>query len=223
MPRRKCVLANGEYYHVFNRSINKQPVLTNTRAALRAIQVIKYYLHEKPPLKFSRFIRLPKENQSVIMDRLGMGKKLADMVAYCLMPNHFHFLLKQLTDVGIPKFVSNFQNSYAKYFNKRFEREGPLWKARYGSVHIEDEEQLLHVSRYIHLNPYTSFVVKDIGSLFRYPFSSLPGYLNLEESGLVNTKHIFSYFKNAKDYKKFVLDNADYQRRLDEIKHLMLE
>lgn len=137
------------------------------------------------------------------------------------MPNHFHFLLKQLTDKGISKFMAKITNAFSHYFNTRHDRTGHLFQGNFGAVRIEDDEQFMHVSRYIHLNPVTSYLIA-IESLVSYEYSSYPDYLS-KPSGFTNTKDILSYFKNPQGYRKFVEDQADYARKLDNIKHLALE
>lgn len=225
MPRRVYVLATGEYYHVFNRTIDKRPIFLGTRECKRAINVMRYYSFDRPPVKFSKFITLSKEMRASIMNALIKGKTLVDFTAYCLMPNHFHILLKQKLDNGISKFMANFQNSYVHYFNTKSERKGPIWQGQFKAVRIEDDTQLLHVSRYIHLNPYTSFLVGDVEILQRYPWSSLPEYLgiNLSSMDICDKSIILANFKEQKEYQQFVLDQADYQRKLGEIKHLVVE
>ena len=139
------------------------------------------------------------------------------------MPNHFHFLLKQVANRGISKFISNFTNSYTRYFNTKNKREGALFKGKFKSVRIESDEQLLHVSRYTHLNPYSSYVIKTLEELENYPYSSLPEYLQRSPKGSCQKEIILDQFKNLNSYKNFVFDQANYQRELENIKHLILE
>ena len=118
--------------------------------------------------------------------------------------------------------MNNFQHSYAKYFNTKNDRTGSLFQAMFKSVRIESEEQLLHVARYIHLNPVSSFII-EIDSLPNYPWSSLKDYFSDGKKSLIDTKSILGHFKSKEDYKKFVFDQADYQQKLEGIKHLVLE
>ena len=89
------------------------------------------------------------------------------------------------------------------------------------AVRIESEEQLLHVSRYIHLNPATSYLIK-VNQLVNYPWSSFKDYQK-DTNSFVNTSLVLNSFKSFKKYEEFVFDQADYQKTLDEIKHLVVE
>ena len=149
--------------------------------------------------------------------------KLVEVLCFCLMPNHFHLLLKQNVDGGISKYLSNFQNSYTRFFNTVHKRDGPLFLSRFKAVEIETEEQLLHVSRYIHLNPYVGSVVQSLGNLRGYPWSSLVEYVEGDEENFVNTRLILSSFKTRDSYLKFVLDEADYRRNLKRAEKMLLD
>lgn len=138
------------------------------------------------------------------------------------MPNHFHLQLKQKEDQGIAKFLSNLQNSFTRYFNISHERDGSLFLDQFKAIRIETDEQLIHVSRYIHLNPYTGYVVKSLKDLENYSWSSFPDYFQ-EGENLIEKDFILSFFKSSEEYKRFVFDQADYQRKLKEIEHLLLE
>lgn len=221
MPGRYIPLVNDEVYHVFNRGIDKRPTFTDKLELKRALRVLKYYQSSSPPIKLSRFLTLHHDDQDLITKQMSKLPKLVNILSFCLMPNHFHFLLKQLQDNGISTFLSLLQNSYTRYFNTKHERVGPLFLDQFKAVRIETDEQLIHVSRYIHLNPYSSFITKSWEDLLKYRWSSLPEYLTKAE--ICDTDFILSLFKNARSYKKFVSDQADYQRKLDVIKHLTLE
>lgn len=223
MPGRSIPIATGEIYHVFNRGIDHRPTFTNKLELRRALDTLTYYRFVSPPLRLSKFLKLSNEERDTLMSSmLTKDEKLIDILCYCLMPNHFHFLLRQLEDKGIPKFISNLQNSFTRYFNTLHKRTGPLFLDQFKAVRIETEEQLLHVSRYIHLNPYASYVVKDFESLRQYPWSSFPEYIE-QKSGICEKDTILGFFKNRKSYEQFVFDQKDYQRKLHAIQHLILE
>jgi putative transposase len=224
MPGRKIPLVTNQFYHVLNRGISLQPAFVTRRDYQRAIEVLVYYQNEKPPLRYSQFLALTNKRRKQILDGLSEKREfLVEIIAYCLMPNHFHFMIKQLKKEGISKFMSNFTNSYTRYFNVKNKRNGPLFEGKFKAIRIETDEQLLHLSRYIHLNPYSSYVVKTLKDLKNYAFSSFSEYLGNAEINICSKEIVLGQFKNVELYKKFVFDQADYQKRLEEIKHLTLE
>ncbi len=225
MPYRQTVLAAGEIYHVFNRGVASLPLFHSSTDYSRFIQLIDYYQFANTPTSFSSLMKLPIEEREPILDNLRKENNLqAEILVFCLMPNHYHFLLKQIAGKGLTSFMGNIQNSYAKYLNIKEHRAGPLYQSPFKAKRIETDEQLLHVSRYIHLNPSTGFVV-EIEKLTEYPWSSLPTYLgNTSKSfSFVNPKLVINFFKNPDQYKEFVFNQAEYQRELARIKHLVIE
>lgn len=223
VPYRKTVFSNNEIYHIFNRSIAKSPIFKNTRDYNRFLDVVNFYKFKKPPIRFSFYDRLEKQMKLEFLENLTKTSPLLiEIFSFSLMPNHFHFLVKQLEDKGAIDFTRNMQNSYAKFFNTKYERTGSLFQSQFKAVRIESEEQLLHVSRYIHLNPVSSFLIK-LEELERYPWTSFPDYLGKRTSPFITTSFILNNFSTPAHYKKFVLDQADYQRELEKIKHLTLE
>jgi len=224
MPGRAFPLATNEIYHIINKGVASQPTFLESKNYQRAVECLRYYQSKKPPIKYSRFLTLSNKRRGELFETLKKEKEfLVEIIAYCFMPNHFHLLVKQLTDNGISKFASNFTNSYTRYFNTKNERKGPLFQGRFKAKKIDTEEQLLHVARYIHLNPFSSFVAKSLKDLETYPHSSFPEYLNNDLSGFCSKEMIMNSFKNIETYKKFVFDQAHYQRELDKIKDLVLE
>lgn len=222
MPGRAVPLVKGEIYHILNRGITYQPTFTNKREYKRALDAIYFYSFDAP-LKFSYFLKLSGEKRRKVVSKLSsQDKKLVEVICFCLMPNHFHLLLKQAVNDGIAKFMSNFQNSFTRYFNIRHERIGPLFQGPFKAVRVERDEQLLHLSRYIHLNPYSSYIVRHLKDLERYQWSSFSEYLGKKE-GFCQKEIVLSFFTKPEDYRKFVYDQAEYQRELQKIKHLILE
>ncbi len=224
MPtNRKVVFANEELYHVFNRGVEKRPTFTNKRELDRGVQTIDFYRFTDLPIRLSKFLTLPASDQSKLIQNLNSEhEKLVEIICYCLMPNHFHLLLKQKKDRGISIFAANFANSYTKYFNAKNERVGPLFQGLFQAVHIGSDEQLMHVSRYIHLNPVSSFLIEP-KELESYLWSSYPEYLGLPTKDIVEEKIVLDLFASKEKYKQFVLDQVDYARKLEQIKHLTIE
>lgn len=187
-------------------------IFENSYNFQRFLKTMLYYKVLGPKPRFSLFT--PTNNS------LDKSKQIVEIVVFCLMPNHFHFLLKQLTDGGITEFISKLSNSYTKYFNIKRSRVGPLLQGEFKSVLVESNEQLLHLSRYIHLNPLVSGLVKDLRI---YSWSSYPEYIGLSAQKICAKEIILNQFKSSKDYQRFVLDQADYGRELEIIKHQLLE
>jgi putative transposase len=224
MPLRKTVLATGEIYHVFNRGVNHQPIFIDKRDYPRGLDVLSFYRFAKPSLRFSFYNRLTIDDKVKFWKELEKNnQKIVTLFCFCFMPNHFHFLLRQEKENGVSKFLANFQNSYTKYINTRHARTGHLLQGQFKAVRIETDSQFLHTSRYIHLNPYTSYLVKSTDELKMYPWSSLPQYIDNNEKGICSIEYILSNFPSKEKYLQFVLDQKDYQRRLKEIEHLLLE
>lgn len=222
MPIRKTPLVNDQLYHVLNRSINQEPILVRQRDCKRFFATFNFYRFENPPVRLSYFLaRGVDQKKELITSWQKKAKKLAEIVSYCLMPNHFHFLLRQNANEGISRFLSLIQNSYTRYFNTKHQRQGHIFQGQFKAVRVETDEQLLHLSRYIHLNPYSSFVIKTLKGLENYPWSSFPEFLG-KRDGFCAKKIVLSHFSKINDYRKFVFDNADYQRSLEKIKHLTL-
>ena len=223
MPGRIVPLVFGQIYHVFNRGIDHRSTFTDRREYQRAYKSMSYYRLCNLPMSLSKYLRLDNDRKLEMNNLLDKSEKLIEIYSYCFMPNHFHFLLKQVTDDGISKFLSNFQNSYTRYFNTKQERDGSLFLDQFKAVRIENDEQLIHVSRYIHLNPYTGFVIKRVEELLSYEWSSFKEYLTSEKEGITERTLILSFFPGKEKYKRFVFDQADYQKKLKEIEHLVFE
>jgi len=224
MPIRTVPLITEEIYHIVNRGVGQMPIFKNAHDYKRFIKTFQYYQHQNVPIKLSGFLKFSLADRQKNILRLDKtGSFLVKIIAFCLMPNHYHFLLKQSINDGILNFIRLTTNSYSKYFNTKYERKGSMFEGRFRAVRVESEEQLLHLSRYIHLNPYSGYLVKDFKAVFSYPYSSLSEYLNLSETAICQKETVRSYFKTPKAYKKFIVDRADYQRNLDLVKHKLLE
>lgn len=219
---RKMVFRNDSFYHIFNRGMDKRETFLNKREFFRAVELLSFYKYKSIPVRFSLYHNSPIKKQNEYMDLMIKSGTLVDIVAYCLMPNHFHLLLKQKVDRGVTIFVSNFINAYTRYFNMKHERIGALFQGVFKAVYIESDEQLLHVSRYIHLNPLMASIVDDY-SLETYQWSSYPAYLHKNKSTFVDNEIVLNFFASSKSYKSFVIDQIDYAKKLAEIKHVTLE
>ena len=144
---RRCVkLAEGYHYHIFTKSIAGFQIFMSKGEYFRMFNTVQYYQINKIPIPLSRFIRLSGVQKigvnKTLLSSQGDAKKLVEIIAYCFMPTHIHFILKQSTEDGISNFMRLVLNSYTRYFNIKHKRKGPLWQGRFKNVLIESDEQL---------------------------------------------------------------------------------
>lgn len=220
MDIRKDPLVNEQYYHIYNRSIAQYNVFNDEQDYLRIIELIDLCRFTEFSYRYSDFLELTDQFRTQYVDHLkNTSSKLVEIIAYCIMPTHIHLILRQITDNGISKFMAKILNSYTRYFNYRHQRKGPLWEGKFKNVLIKDDEQMLHLTRYFHLNPTSAGLVKKPED---WEFSSYHEYISNHEDDLIcNFKEIICL--NPKQYKKFVCDRIDYQKKLSLIKHLLLD
>jgi len=207
---RNSVFANGEFYHVYNRGVDKRKVSFNRRDYERFIDSMSVFNDVEPIGHLDRELLF-------VEAKPRQKEALVSIVAYCLMPNHFHFLLKQIHDNGVSKFLQKLLTGYTMYFNKKYDRSGVLYQGVFKSKHIKDDPYLLHLTRYIHLNPVEVCAdgltdSKAINNaLGEYRWSSYADYLGIrKDSGLVDGKNIvLDMFKDRRGYEKFVIDQLN--------------
>lgn len=220
--RRKNRLVEGQTYHIFNRSIAEFKIFNNECDFQRMFYLMRYFQIQHPPVSFSVFMRLEKVKQDGFEKYFSLiakdQQKIVQIIAYCLMPAHIHLILKQLSPSGISIFMSNILNSYTRYFNIKHHRKGPLWESKFQNVPVENDEQLLHLTRYVHLNPTSATLVKKPQD---WQFSSYKEYLGKAEYSICEFADLLD-IQPAK-YKEFVQDRIAYQRELAKIKKIILE
>ena len=218
---RKEALTNNCYYHVYSRSIAKFVVFNNQEEYDRFYQLVRVYRFANFNYKYSHFLFLtPQSQNETLSDIMLQNDHIVDIVAYCFMPTHIHLVLKQIKDKGIAKFMSRVLNGYSRFFNTKHQRTGPLWSGRFKSVLVSSDEQLLHLTRYLHLNPTSAGLVDQPND---WQFSSYEEYLNshANKNTICSTNNLFDI--TPKDYERFVLDGRAYQRDLSKIKALLLD
>ncbi|KKS98228.1 MAG: hypothetical protein UV73_C0003G0170 [Candidatus Gottesmanbacteria bacterium GW2011_GWA2_43_14] len=224
MTTRKLPIVTSEIYHIFNRSVGQQPIFRNIYENKLFVELIEYYHFFHTNLRFSYYNRLPKDQRDKILKDLYIKKLFnIEIYSFSLMPNHFHLLAMQKSEKGISNFVRCLQDSYAKYFNMKNKREGALFQSPFKSVRMETEEQLLHVSRYIHLNPLTSYVLRNKEDLINYQWNSFRDYVSASPRRFIKTNLISSFFNKNNSFEEFTFNQLDYQRKLKMVKHLILE
>ncbi len=149
MPKREGFSANY-FYHIFNRGVDKRIIFLDYFDFKRFIEILKEFNQDGPT--HLSFIRESKKMGKIIEVDQAAGP-LVRVICFCLMPNHFHLLLKQEADGGIPLFIQKICTGYSMYFNKKYKRSGTLFQGRFRSVAVDNDAQLLHLTEYIHSNP----------------------------------------------------------------------
>ncbi len=200
-------------YHIFTRGVEKRNIFLDYNDRIRFRLLLLHCLPNKTILSFSHAQKLKQKPELT-----SNGSGLVDILCYCLMDNHVHLLLRENVDGGITKYMQRILNSYAKYFNVRHDRTGVLFGGRFKSVPVISDEQLLHVSRYIHLNPTEAKIAKDP---FAYPWSSLGQYIGESREEYSHPDFILDLMNGG--YKEFVLDNIDHEQTCAAYPELLLD
>lgn len=222
MPGRRDSFSNNGTYHIFNRTIDGEKIFSHPSLSVLFLDTLCYYRSSLIDRSFSHFKLLDKSIQEKQKTKLSIQKFfIIDILGYCLMPTHFHFLVRQRIDDGARVFMSNVMNSFTRHYNVKNHRKGPLFLPRFQSREILTDELIMHVSRYQHLNPFSGGLVDTLEELTEYPWSSYASYVNGTVSPVVNCKPVLQLFGNdGRQYKQFIEDQADYQQSLEELKYL---
>ncbi len=216
MPAKNIIkqyVENG-YYHVYNRGVEKRRIFSDKQDVAVYLNYLKEYLLPKNEKALRNRLADPtiqyKEKDKIIkLLRLNNFSDEITLLAYCLMPNHFHLLVQQKNPNSIDRFMQSISTRYTMYFNRKYERIGPLFQAVYKAVLIETEEQLLHLTRYIHKQALASQ-----GETLReiHP-SSYFDYLARRKTEWVHPESILAHFSKSNtllSYETFIKQVDDY-------------
>ena len=185
------------YYHVYARGSNKQLIFHGAKDYTFFFWLLKRHLSPQP-------VTGPR---GVLYEKLGDD---IELLSYCLMPNHFHLLFYQKTSGAMTRLMRSVMPSYSRYYNQKYSHSGPLFESRYRASRISNDQYVVHISRYIHLNP------KKWDS---YTYSSLGSYVSGTSPDWLQTSRILSLFKNRSEYLKFHEDYLENRDDFAAIKH----
>ncbi|MEK7590358.1 MAG: transposase [Patescibacteria group bacterium] len=225
----------GNIYHVLNRGVDKRAIFLDDGDRLRFIHDLFEFNNIEP---LSNLGYSFKNNNSIVIARRYIDRKprklLVEILAFVLMPNHYHLMLRPLFDDGVARFMKKLNMGYARYFNEKYQRSGALFQGRYKSIAINDEAHFIHLPYYIHLNPLDLITpewrereLKDykkaIEFLNSYRWSSHLDYLGKKNfPSLTSREFLLQFFDGSKEYQKSVerwLKSID----LENIKDIALE
>jgi putative transposase len=197
---RNLEFVKGEIYHIFNRGVDKRVIFQDEEDFNRFLECI-FLFNSMEPIGSIYENRFNKEKH------LGHGVskvKLVEFICYCLNPNHFHFVLRQITEKGIEKFMHRLMG-YSKYFNNKYKRSGSLFQGPFKAVHVFSNEQLLHASVYVNLNDQVHKLGHGVSK------SSWGEYSGASKGVICSGKNlVLEQFKNFIEYKKFVENSLEW-------------
>lgn len=209
---------DNTYYHIYNRGVEKRVIFQDAQDYAVFLGYLEQYLLPKDEEEMNKLLSNPntsyKEREDIL--RLFRLNNFADeitIVAYCLMPNHFHFLVYQKNADSIDKFMNSLATRYTQYFNKKYQRVGPLYQGVYKAVMVETDPQLLHLTRYIHKQALATSGQAWMPNAMGQP-CSYPEYLGKRKTEWVHPEEILKFFSknNPKNtYESFVKDQDDFE------------
>ncbi len=197
MPAKNVIKSYAEdsYYHIYNRGVEKRIIFNDDQDYKVFLSYLKTYLNP-PSSPSKRTVQMENISFTTLKRPLNNYYQEIDLIAYCLMPNHFHLLIKQKSSKSIELFMRSLLTRYATYFNKRYKRVGSLFQGTYKAVLVPNEDYLLHLSRYIHLNPINHAKEYPLRMLLDN-YSSYGDYLGFRKTEWIKKDLILSFFKTA--------------------------
>lgn len=193
----------GGYYHLYNRGVNKRSIFKDQKDYSTFISYLQFYLSPTPDLQGDSLKVSPSRQPNNYHGEI-------ELLAYCLMPNHFHLMVKQNSEYGINHFMRSLCTKYVRHFNTRYQRVGHLFQDTYKAVRVADEYQFTYLTKYIHRNPLDLSTFKESPrrlKLADYKYSSYGNYLRFFQQSWVSIEDILSYFSKTNPrltYKNFV-------------------
>lgn len=240
MPAKNRIkeFASDSYYHIYNRGVERRNIFQDKQDYGVFLSYIKMYLKPKDDNLLTGIMASPsssyKEKEKARKAlRIKNYADTVKLLAYCLLPNHFHFLVYQKEDRNIHAFMSSFGTRYSMYFNAKYKRVGPLFQDRYKAVRMVSDDQLVHVSRYIHVNPVHHGLAtqgsfdsaQDKRALRGWEYSSYPEYLKERNTEWVKTEPVLSFFhpKGKNSYEAFIEGEIDEEHSAEVIHKATIE
>ncbi|MBI3335692.1 MAG: transposase [Candidatus Portnoybacteria bacterium] len=209
---RKVILTNGEYYHIYNRGTDKRVIFPEKDYLERFFESMGEFNTIEPIGSiYENSFRKKHFGNAVSRQR-----KLVNITCYCLNPNHYHFIIEQLVDRGIAKFMHRLGVGYTKYFNQRLDRSGVLFQGPFKAMHIDSNEYLLYVSAYVNLNDKVHRLRNGVSK------SSYEEYVENKES-FCKKNIVLNQFKDVAEYKKFAEEALEIIRKRKDMEKLLIE
>lgn len=223
MPSIRIIPQTEEIYHIYNRGVDKRDIFINKADYIRFLHDLYEFNDTKHAPAFERRYRVQRFNVggSTPYIKPHDRKRIVDVLAFCLMKNHYHLLLRQVVDNGITLFMQKLNTGYTCAVNVKYKRSGHLFQGRYKIKHVNKDKYLRHLICYIHLNPLkflSNFdknrkidIEKTWIALNKYRWSSHLDYLDQDNfSAIIDKKFVSSVFDSTVEYEKFANDWIKY-------------
>ena len=207
--QRKIVFSEGEYYHIYNRGVEKRRIFLNEKEKERFLKLL-YVANDHHAFVF-------RSIQDTPVAEIIRGDPLVAIGAYVLMPNHFHLLVKEIVPGGISSFMEKLLTSYSSYFNKSHRRVGSLFQGTFKAQHVTYDEYLKYLFAYIHLNPIKMIDKEwksngisnlDIAKQFlsEYKYSSYSAFVGVNEDAILSKSVFPDYFLEQQTFENYIED-----------------
>ncbi len=221
---RKIKFVNDEYYHIYNRGVDKRTIFQDMNDLDRFfLSMNEFNVVDPIGSIYENFLLKERRKKEKFGNLVPKLPKLVEFVCYNLLPNHYHFVLKQLVEKGIQKFMHKLDLGYTNYFNKKYKRSGSLFQGVFKAIHINFNEYLLHLSAYVNLNHRVHNLEKFGGSVTELFKSSWNEYLGLNNENFCQKDVILNQFDTIKSYKKFAEESLGRIKERKEIEKLLLD
>jgi len=205
----KPQFTENHVYHVYNRGVEKRNVFLNHRDYLRMIHDLYEFNDEAPVLNIGYFLNSKSiEVEPQYLKKEKKRKLLVEILAFTLMPNHFHLILQQKKEGGIVKFMQKLGTGYTMYFNKKYKRVGGLFQGRYKAVLLENDAHFVYLPFYIHANPLKLYrgstsIDRMVDFLKDYRWSSFSDYVGIKNfPSIISRKFLLEFFGSSSEYLK---------------------
>jgi putative transposase len=212
----------GECYHLYNRGNGKMDIFRDEADYRFLTSRLREYLHQ-PVTEASAPTMVPIVGGGQAKPRRkSFPQGSFSLMCYCLMPNHFHFLIRQNADASLGTLMLNLWTGYSKYFNKKYQRVGSLFQDQFKAVRVDNDTYLKWLSAYIHQNPTVAGLVQGPEG---YRFSSYNEYVGGQERGvtLCDTGIVLEQFESIDTYRAFVNEGLEDMEARKGIKHLLID
>ncbi len=213
---RRTIIAPGEYYHVYNKRILEEPLFREKRDFIRFLFLLVFFQSPHGITNTKRQVDYYQNHNEFSVDKeikdQIVQERVVELIAFTLMPTHFHILLRELQEGGISRYLQRIEAGYARYYHIKYEVLGHVFKGSFGITYVESNQQLIYLSTYLHRNPRELLAWRNKEQ--NYPWSSYQDYLGSNRWGkLLKPGIVLGQFNSPAEYRRFVQKSVAKERR----------